>query len=73
MESKYSQYKLRPFWKEISTSYRAMKSRCYNKNNIKFERYGNRGIIVCEEWVNRDMGLINFYEWSIKNGYQKVL
>lgn len=28
-----------------------LKSRCYNKNNKKYPRYGGRGIIVCSEWV----------------------
>lgn len=28
----------------------AMKSRCYNKNDGRYEYYGARGIAVCEEW-----------------------
>lgn len=27
-----------------------MKDRCYNKNNIHYDRYGGRGIIVCDRW-----------------------
>lgn len=35
----------------------SMRSRCYNKNNLKYPRYGGRGIIVCERWNE----FINFY------------
>lgn len=28
----------------------AMKSRCNNKNNIAYKRYGGRGIKICERW-----------------------
>lgn len=27
-----------------------MKNRCYDPNNVKFARYGGRGIVVCERW-----------------------
>lgn len=27
-----------------------MKTRCYNPNNVKYPRYGGRGIKVCEQW-----------------------
>ena len=39
-------------------SWQAMKSRCYNKNNIRYESYGGRGIKVCNRW--RDY-FENFY------------
>lgn len=47
-----------------------MKSRCYNKNNKDYYNYGNRGITVCDEWINNYK---NFYEWSISNGYTDTL
>ena len=28
-----------------------MKSRCQNPNNLKYHRYGGRGIVVCDKWV----------------------
>lgn len=40
----------------------SMKSRCSNKNDPNYKRYGGRGIVVCDDWVNsfenfyRDMG-----------------
>lgn len=38
-----------------------MKSRCYNKNNVSYPRYGAKGVTVSEEWHSfenfvRDMG-----------------
>lgn len=47
--------------KELRAWY-GMKARCYNKNTIGYEHYGNRGISVCPEWLNsfftflKDMG-----------------
>jgi hypothetical protein len=32
--------------------WQAMKSRCYNKNNKSYGRYGAKGIKVCDEWLN---------------------
>lgn len=40
----------------------AMKSRCYNVNAVSYDRYGARGILVCDRWINdfptffKDMG-----------------
>ncbi len=44
-------------------SWRAMLSRCRNKNHPAFHRYGGAGVIVCEHWRNsfaaflEDMGI----------------
>jgi hypothetical protein len=45
--------------------WRNMKQRCNNPNAAKFEKYGGRGIKVCEEW----MDYMNFHNWAIANGY----
>jgi len=45
-----------------SPEYRAwlnMKTRCYNPRSYRFDRYGGRGIIVCERWRN---SFANFLE-----------
>lgn len=50
--------------------WRAMLDRCYNSNFKQFKDYGLKGVIVCEEWRN---SFVVFYEWCIKNGWQKGL
>ena len=47
-----------------------VKSRCYNKNNSKYEYYGGRGIHMCNEWKD---DYLKFREWALKNGYKKEL
>lgn len=36
---------------KLYTTYQGMLSRCYNKKNIKYSRYGGRGIDVCDSWM----------------------
>jgi hypothetical protein len=48
----------------------AMKTRCYNKNQKHYYRYGGRGITVCNEWKN---DFIKFKNWSESNGYSDEL
>lgn len=33
-------------------SWDSMKQRCYNKNNNRYKNYGERGIKVCDRWLN---------------------
>lgn len=46
-----------------------MVNRCTNPNNPAYQRYGGRGITVCDEW--RDF--MTFYKWAIENGYNDTL
>ncbi|PFP30231.1 hypothetical protein COJ96_05830 [Bacillus sp. AFS073361] len=46
--------------------YHKMISRCYHKENDRFHRYGQRGISICNEWLN---DYESFKEWSLSNGY----
>lgn len=54
---------------KIYNTWRGMKSRCNNPNNKKYDRYGGRGITVCDEWYNFEP----FYKWSLANGWQDGL
>lgn len=54
---------LRAIWK-------AMLQRCYNPKNKFYKNYGGRGINACYEWSG---SLPQFYEWALKNGWQKGL
>ena len=42
-----------------------MKQRCENPNNHCYQRYGAKGITVCEEWHKYE----NFKNWAMSNGY----
>lgn len=33
------------------STWHAMKQRCYDPNNASFQRYGARGITVCDRWL----------------------
>ena len=47
-----------------------MKTRCYNANDPHYERYGARGISICDEWRNN---FKSFYDWAMSNGYEDNL
>jgi hypothetical protein len=47
-----------------------MKKRCYNKNNKDYKYYGGQGVTICNYWKGE---FINFYNWSISNGYEENL
>ena len=52
--------------------YNNIKMRCYNNKAKRYFDYGGRGIKVCEEWLGEN-GFINFYNWSMTNGYRDDL
>ena len=41
------------------SSWKSMKSRCYDKNDKDYKRWGGRGISVCEAWRN---SFVQFYK-----------
>ena len=47
--------------------YHGMIARCYNTNNRKYARYGQRGITVHKAWVH---SFAIFNKWAINNGYK---
>lgn len=46
-----------------------MKRRCNQPQNKRYNRYGAKGIKVCEEWENFQA----FWDWSITHGYAENL
>lgn len=47
-----------------------MHARCYNPKNKRFNRYGGRGIKICDEWLHN---LKAFGDWALANGYSPEL
>lgn len=47
-----------------------MIQRCTNPKNTSYERYGAKGVAVCDEWLDDFM---NFYNWAMANGYRDDL
>ena len=50
--------------------WKGMKNRCYNPKQTGYERYGGRGITICEEWLNNYDA---FRTWAVASGYQDHL
>lgn len=42
-----------------------MMTRCYNPHSTSYQRYGGRGIEICEEWHSYQA----FKEWALASGY----
>lgn len=55
--------------KLISVYYDMLK-RCHDSKNKGYEKYGAKGIYVCEEWRSN---CSNFYKWAKENGYKEGL
>lgn len=47
-----------------------MKHRCYYPKSSHFEKYGGRGITVCDEWRK---SFSAFEAWALSNGYKEGL
>ncbi len=50
--------------------FHSMKSRCYVHGHKSYPRYGGRGIVICDEWLN---SFEAFCDWAAANGYQPGL
>lgn len=50
--------------------WRGMKERCYRPKHLRFDKYGGRGISICDEWRN---SFEVFEMWAINNGYDESL
>ncbi len=56
--------------KTLKWTFRNMVNRCHKPGTRRYERYGGRGISVCEEWRTNPTA---FFEWAISNGYEHGL
>ena len=62
---------LSPETKKIYRAWRAIKTRCFDKNSRSYKDYGARGITMCEQWQDnflmffRDVGLPPSNAYSI--------
>lgn len=54
----------------IYTIWYGMINRCTNPNIHNYDRYGGRGIKVCDEWMN---DFDSFKKWTMNNGYEEDL
>lgn len=52
----------------IKIIFKGMKQRCYNKNNSRSKSYYDKGIKICNKWLDNPE---SFYDWAYQNGYQK--
>ena len=51
----------------------SMKQRCYLPSCDSYERYGGRGITICDEWLNKETGFMAFYDWCMANEWKPGL
>ena len=56
--------------KRLITIRHSMYCRCYYPSTNGYQRYGGRGIKMCDEWINNPQ---SFYDWAVNNGYESNL
>lgn len=50
--------------------WKGMKQRCFNPNDKDYEKYGGRGITICDEWKE---DFCKFKSWALASGYAQEL
>lgn len=55
---------------KLNRIYRMMIKRCYDVTSKEYDRYGRKGVVVCESWRNNREEFIN---WAVNNGYRPWL
>ena len=51
---------------KLKYTFENMHARCYNPNTARYDRYGGRGIKICDEWLyDRN----KFIDWAMNNGF----
>jgi hypothetical protein len=56
--------------KRLKSTYYDMKRRCYMPSCRQYRWYGQRGITVCDEWLQQPD---SFFQWAEQNGYRDDL
>jgi hypothetical protein len=56
-------------WTRLYSIWTQMLQRCNNQSLRHYDRYGGRGITVCNDWED----FVVFVEWAKKNGYKEGL
>lgn len=59
-----------PHKKKLKSMISNMIRRCHKPGTRRYERYGGRGIKVCDEWRNNHT---SFFEWAVKSGFHSDL
>ena len=54
----------------LGNIFNGVKSRCYNPKDNNYRVYGEKGVRVCDEWLDNPA---LFEEWAINNGYKDWL
>ena len=62
----------KPIWnnRKLKNIFDGMLDRCYNKSNKDYRWYGEKGITICNEWLDYPE---SFEQWALKNGYEDGL
>lgn len=54
----------------LNSVWNGIKNRCYSENEPCYERYGAKGVIMCDLWLN---DFKHFYDWCIAHGWREGL
>ena len=54
----------------LYNTYRGIKERCYRKGRRDQEYYYDKGIKICDEWLEDNY---KFFKWAMENGYNDNL
>lgn len=60
-------------WTKLQSIRSNMIHRCYNPKCSQYCSYGDRGITVCDEWLDEETGKDIFYNWAITHRYKEGL
>lgn len=53
-------------YSKLMSIYKNMKTRCTNPNATKYEKYGGKGVSICNDWL---ISYDTFKSWALNNGY----